>query len=236
MPIKGLTNRKPKFPRLGIIRKGAEKKQGKPGEDLNYFRFDAPKSTLDEVKNLYGEQPSSLRVFLPHHDTPSNFPCWMEEWFQSKMNRRCDGDNQLIWFNNGAYSKEPKPCEGHSCQCKEVGRFQVILPELKRLGYFEVQTHSKWDILRLNENLEAVYQSLGSLRGVPMVLSRKEREVSIPRNGGRAKVTKFLLDIEVESSQEILNSFSNHDVSEVATLPQSESDSTQETDKGEIPF
>jgi hypothetical protein len=245
MPIKGLTNRKPKFPRLGIIRKGAEKKQGKPGEDLSYFRFDAPKSTLDELKNFYGEQPSSLRVFLPHHDTSSNFPCWMEEWFQSRMSRRCDGDNQLIWFNNGAYSKEPKPCEAPSCQCKEVGRFQVILPELKRLGYFEVQTHSKWDILGLNENLEAVYQSLGSLRGVPMVLSRKEREVSIPRNGSRTKVTKYLLDIEVESSQEILDSLSNskhqlNDVSEetVATLPQSEpeSDSIQEAGREEIPF
>jgi hypothetical protein len=76
-----------------------------------------------------------------------------------------------------------------------------------------------------------------------MVLSRKEREVSIPRNGGRIRVTKFLLDIEVESSQEILNSFSNHQlngVSEktVATLPRSEpeSNNTQEASKEEIPF
>ena len=76
-----------------------------------------------------------------------------------------------------------------------------------------------------------------------MILSRKEREVSIPRNGSRTKVTKYLLDIEVESSQEILDSLSNsnhqlNDVSTVSTLPQSEpeSDSTQETGREEIPF
>ena len=39
MPIKGLTDRKNlRFPKIGDIRKGAEKQENRPGKDLTYFR------------------------------------------------------------------------------------------------------------------------------------------------------------------------------------------------------
>lgn len=73
-----------------------------------------------------------------------------------------------------------------------------MLPALKRLGYFELQTHSKWDIIGINESLEAIYQALGTLKGVPFILSRREREISIPMEEKRVRTTKSLLSIELE--------------------------------------
>jgi fido (protein-threonine AMPylation protein) len=78
-----------------------------------------------------------------------------------------------------------------------IGKLYIVIPELKRLGYIEVLTHSKWDIIELHRNLQAVYNFAGDLRTVPFILSRSPREIKIPLNGRRVKQIKHLLNIEI---------------------------------------
>jgi hypothetical protein len=202
MPIKGLTDRTASFPKLGILRKGAPKTGNRPGQDLDYFRFDTADTELKTAfTEIYKEQPREINVFLPYKTTEQNFSSWMEEWAASSLLRRCDGENQVIWLddNKRTYSKGRKACLGCDGKtgCKPSGRLSVVIPELKRLGYVEVQTHSKWDIMGLTENLVAIEQATGDLRGIPFKLCRRQRNISTPRDNGRARVDKWLLTLEV---------------------------------------
>ena len=98
-----------------------------------------------------------------------------------------------------------------------MGRLSVIIPQLARLAYVTVETHSVWDIISLTENLQAAQVLRGDLRGIPFILSRREREISTPTgDGGRARRKKSLLFIEPDPSwvQRQL------EVMRVAALPQ----------------
>ena len=54
MPIVGLTDQKrPSFPKIGDIRKGAEKGKNQPGKDLTYFRY-VPIEGEEEAAQAFG--------------------------------------------------------------------------------------------------------------------------------------------------------------------------------------
>lgn len=191
MPIKGLTtNIVPSFPILGKIRKGTQKQGNKFGEDLEYFRFDAKNSELQAfLESHYTNAPNHIPVHLPYPKPEDNFPCWLEDYTTNRdLKARCDGENIVLYLNKETqqYSKKPFPClkeTGKLCNCKEVGRLNVILPkvlEAGHIGYFILETHSKHDIVTINQFLGAIYQSTGNLTGIPMILSRYQREVSVP--------------------------------------------------------
>lgn len=152
---------------------------------------------------VYGMQPQHLSVLLPYQTTSENFECWYEEWTASCLRRRCDGERQCLWLTqSGTYNKnKPIPClkEKKECHCTTVGRLHIVLPKIERMGYFELQTHSKWDIIGVNENLMAVEMSAGRLNGIPFLLKREMRDVTAPigADGKKARVKKSLLSIEV---------------------------------------
>ena len=202
MPILGLTDRPPQFPRIGILRKGTPKQEGRNGKqtygkDLEGFRFDTDDTAAaDAFGASYGDEPKQVNIFLPYATTDENFQTWKEAWTASALQHRCDGETMHVWLDKttGKYRKDLQPCSGG---CKEVGRLLVIIPELRRMAYVQVETHSINDIVEIQQNLLALEQARGTLRGIPMVLSRRPREISTPRdNGQRARVTKWLLHVE----------------------------------------
>jgi hypothetical protein len=206
MPIKNLTdNVIPRFPRLGKLRKGGEKPQvgNKPGKELNYFRFTSENPAIVAAfHEAYGNQPAMLRVYLPYPSTEMNFATWKEAWAAGGLVHRCDGETCTIWRTpDGKYSQQPKPCPGG---CKEVGRLEVILPELITagfVGYVTLETHSLHDLMNITATLEAVRQSTQDrphgLQGIEFVLRRKKERISTPGEGGK-RVTreKWLVSIE----------------------------------------
>ena len=208
MPIKSLqANRPAQFPCIGKLRKGGAKRKNNNGKeimglDLNYFRFttdDADAATT--FKNYYGPEPKSIDVFMPYSTTNENFGAWLEEYTAGGMTRRCDGEVQHFHRDaDGKGNTTPIKCERlceRKCGCKQVGRLAVIIPQLARLAYVSVETHSLYDIMQLTENLQAAEALRGDLRGIPFVLSRREREISTPGDDGkRARRTKSLLFIE----------------------------------------
>ena len=214
MPIKSLTTRQARFPLLGKIRKGGEKQENskKPGSDLDYFRIDSDIQGINEkFTAIYGKEPKQLDCLLPFPYTDQVFPCWMEEWGATGLVSRCDEERQVIYQQAGKMiATNPIPCKRQQnpdgsysgCKCKQVGRLQVVLPKLGELGYFEVETHSKWDIIGLTEQLLAFETSAGSLVGIPFLLERSLRELSYPSpNGTRKRKTFSLLSIRVHPSR-----------------------------------
>lgn len=206
MAIVGLTdNVIPRFPRLGKLRKGGEKPTAgnKPGKELSHFRFTSDNPAIVKAfHDAYGNEPVSLRVYLPYPSTEMNFSTWKEAWAAGGLVHRCDGKTCTIWRTpDGKYSQQPKPCPGG---CKEVGRLEVILPELITagfVGYVTLETHSLHDLINITATLEAVRQSAqdrpNGLQGIEFVLRRKNERISTPDGkGGRVSREKWLVSIE----------------------------------------
>lgn len=205
MPIQGLTGRPPQFPCIGTLHKGAAKPERGPGRDLDHFRFDTDAARAAEMFQLaYGDTPRAITVYLPYPTVDQNFQAWRESWTASKLNHRCDGEVCYEYNQRGELAPTTKPCpdmdkpRDDRTRCKQVGRLQVILPVLERFAYVTVLTSSIYDIVALSEQLSAIEALRGSLQGIPMVLSRNEREISMPKpDGSRARVAKWMLAIEV---------------------------------------
>ncbi|MBP8293618.1 MAG: hypothetical protein KAX65_12655 [Caldilineaceae bacterium] len=208
MPIKHLQLDRPAaFPCIGKLRKGGEKQtntKGKEvmGRDLDHFRFTTDDTDAATAFNAYyGAEPKAVNVFLPYATADENFQAWMEEYRAGGLVRRCDGETCVFSRDaKGVASTLPAPC-ARPCGCKQVGRLSVIIPELVRMAYVTVETHSVYDIIQLTENLHAAQAMRGDLRGIPFILSRREREISTPTgDGGRARRKKSLLFIEPDPS------------------------------------
>lgn len=210
MAIKRL-QRDAQFPNIGKLRKGGVRPEsGKaPGKDLTYFRFDTDDRRAETMfYAAYGEQPAQINVYLPLQTAAQNFTCWQEAYVAGGLTHRCDGETCTIWLDGTKYRTDPKPCPGG---CKEVGRLMVIIPELQRFAYVTVETHSIHDIIRLQENLQAVEFLRGDLRGIPFILKRTPVEISTPtQDGKRARREKWLLSIEVDPAWAALQLESMH--------------------------
>lgn len=208
MPIKGLTDRNEvRFPRIGFVRKGSPKREKKRadgstvttwGVDLDHFRFDSDDDeAMAAFHDAYGDEPKQINVFLPWPDVDQNFQAWKEHYTAGALQHRCDGETCVLWLDkkDGTYHTDPIPCPGG---CKEIGYLSVIIPELKRLAFVTVLTHSKHDIMELQANLEAYRVMTGQLRGIPFVLRRVEREISMfdEKSGKRVRRRKWLMHVE----------------------------------------
>jgi len=238
MTIKGLTDREAEFPRIGELRKGAARSKEdlakkRPGKDLGpFFRFTSQDDAVARrFAEVYGDRPDDLLVYLPGQTAGENFDAWKEHWVAGGLVHRCDGETCTVWRDDdGQYQHTPKPCPG---DCKEAGRFRVILPELKRLAYVTVLTSSKHDILNLASQLQAFQGLRGDLRGIPFRLSRIKRMVSTPAPGNkRVRREKWLVAIEPAQGWVHLQI----EASRVAALPQLEGprESIIDSETGEI--
>lgn len=208
MAIKGLTDRRAMFPELGVLRKGGPKTDPKkPGPDLDYFRFDTDDEEARAVfLEAFGDKPREIEIVLPFATVDDNFEAWREEYVASGLKHRCDGQTCVQWLDkSGIYRFDAIPCPTPTAEqrknggCKQTARLKVIIPALERFAYVTVTTTSVWDIMTLHQNLSALELLRGNLRGIPMILCRREREVSTPSNDGkRARRKKWLLCVEAK--------------------------------------
>ncbi len=219
MPIKSLQNAAgAPFPRIGKLHKGGQRSGGALGQDLTHFRFSAQgdgKAVEEAFTALYGSEPAMLRVYLPYDDVASNFSCWMEQWGAGgRLIHRCDGEYCVKWLgDDGHYVHDPDMTMRRPCpfaeerqapnRCREVGRLDVILPELWEAGHAGVvtlETHSVHDIVHidavLRHALEHSVSPRAGLRGIEFALRRQPQRISRPGAKGPAMTTKWLVKIE----------------------------------------
>lgn len=220
MPIIGLTDRGLAFPEIGQIRKGAKKNpnENRPGKDLTYFRveFDErEQKTADAFIARYGEAPTEINVLLPFNEIERCWDAWLEAYTAGRMVARSDGEKFTYLVDTKTGEVKVKGSQPHTpytegqvvgydyknnpIKCRPVGRLKVIIPELGRAAYVTVMTTSVHDIAHLSEQLEAFKDiNGGRIAGIPLVLRRRPKKISVPKGAERVRMVKWMLSIEAD--------------------------------------
>ncbi|HPH55848.1 MAG TPA: hypothetical protein PLL41_08235 [Smithella sp.] len=222
MPIKGMTDRDMSFPEIGKVRKGAAKQANKPGFDLKHFRveFDEQETAAAaEFLKTYGDKPDEINIVLPFNEINRCWDAWLEAYTAGRMVARADGeyfeyltaDDGTVIVKNGRNVKtgekhpytEGQPVgrdtNGKPVFCKPSGRLKVVIPELQRLAFMTVLTTSVHDIVNISGQLEAIMKvNGGMLAGIPLKLRRRPKMISVPRDGKRVRMEKWLISIEAD--------------------------------------
>lgn len=206
----------------GAARTGEDLAKNRPGRDLGEFfrveleaKHDWQREALRETwESLYGKQVAELPfAFVLSATADEAFPFGNEQWGKSGMLRQCDGEKQSLWLNSqlGKLDRTPIPCAYPECQCQQIGRLNIVLPQFIREcggtpGFFTLATHSKIDIEHIYNRLRAAQEMNGTLIGVPFRISRRKEVINIPEmkdnkpTGKRIPTPKWVIDLSMEST------------------------------------
>lgn len=229
MSIIGLSE-KLRLPRKGKIRLG-EKKLSKKGKEypstLDYF------AVPEEVTEVYGEKPRKLDIMFPMEDRDDFFPQWYKRYGHSK-GLICKGDGKTATElpQGTGLVKDGKPvdekgdpvdlndlqmkeidCEGKECsyyqerECKQVGNLQIILPKVKGLGIYQIDTSSYNSIVNINSGIKLIRGMLervgiNRISWIPLCLEVKMQEAHPVVKGKRILTIIPVMSVDLEMSVE----------------------------------
>ena len=215
--IQGLSDER-RLTRAGKLRIGrkvtktrADGSEYEAPEKLDHFAFHpTDPRLLQEFEQLYGAQPKSLPVMLPHPDRAVSFPQSYQRWQGGHL--WCEGDNQTAWRVEvpGGDGQEI-PCseecpfriragiedreERKRRTCRPVGQLRVLLWELPGANYYEIQA-SQISIVRINSCLDLVKEVHGQIHLVPLVLKVVPAQI---RTAGQRQ-TVYVLELDIAES------------------------------------
>jgi len=199
--IKGLSDRL-RLPRRGKIRLGEKVVSEKTGKEfpkaLDYF------VCPDEVKKVYGEKPRKLDIMLPMENVEHFFPQYYKRYGSSK-GLVCKGDGEVAVEMDEDGMREIE-CPGKDCpyyqkgECKQIGNLQVILPKIKGLGVYQIDTSSYNSIVNLNSGIEMIRGMLGRVSWVPLILEVQMQEAHPLVNGKKIKTIIPVMSITSDVS------------------------------------
>ena len=183
---------------------------------------------LSLIEAAYGKKPNFLEVLLPFDEVSKQWDANYEEYTAGSLVAISDGETiqyqadpetGAVIVKNGlsVATGEPVPyvegepagyfmrgkgkkAEKVAVEFEPYGRLKVILPVLQRLGHLMLVTSSWNDIRNISESLAALSAlNGGKLAGIPMILSRKPKQISVPMKGGKKKrMQKHLISIEAK--------------------------------------
>jgi len=223
MSIIGLSE-KLRLPRKGKIRLG-EKKLSKKGKEypsaLDYF------AVPEEVAEVYGPMPRKLDIMFPMENRDDFFPQWYKRYGSSK-GLICKGDGKTateipqgtgLIKNGKVVDEKGDPvdlnnlqmkeidCEGKECpyyqsrECKQVGNLQIILPKVKGLGIYQIDTSSYNSILNINSGIELIRGMLERVaRNLNKLLSSEETKIV-----GRISWIPLILEVKMQEAHPVVN-------------------------------
>ncbi len=200
MSIIGLSE-KLRLPRRGKIRLG-EKKLSKSGKEypsaLDYF------AVPEEVQKIYGDKPRKLDIMIPMEEREQFFPQAYKR-YGSSTGLICRGDGEVATEITEDGMKEIE-CQGKDCphyqkgDCKQIGNLQVILPKVKGLGVYQIDTSSYNSIINLNSGVEMIRGMLGKVSWIPLILEVQMQEAHPQVNGKRIKTIIPVMSITSDVS------------------------------------
>ncbi len=199
MSIKGVSDQL-RLPRRGKIRLGEKKLSEKSGKEhpvsLDYF------AVPDEVKSIYGDKPRKLDIMLPMEDRESFFPQNYKR-YGSSVGLLCKGNGEVA-AEAGEKGMKEIECLGKDCEwykksdCKQVGNFQIILPKIKGLGIYQIDTSSYNSIVNLNSGIEMIRGMLGKISWIPLILEVQMQEAHPLVGGKKIKTTIPVMSITAD--------------------------------------
>ncbi len=210
--------------RLGIKVKTIRKSDGQEIEvpkAVDYFvvASDDPEM-VKEFKAIYGEQPRELPICFPT-DHPDD---WSSQFYRNYTAGRglvCKGDGEsasrLVFTEQATLLDPPTagpdpsgkrpvewkdiPCLGRDCphcqarRCKPLMMLQFILPRLRGLGIWQLDTSSVNSIININSGVELVRRITGG-RIAMRELILKVVPVEVSPEG--QKKTVFVLQLDIQ--------------------------------------
>lgn len=212
MPIKGLTDRPPRLPRIGKIHLGVKVTVKKDGTTCapypratDYFVFEPNHPGYEELVKTYGEKPSELRILLPLEDE-TKFAQQYYRLYSMTRGLVCKGDGEealrMVDTATGGVAgrdtkdvaMKPIPCQGRECPeygpraCGEVMNLQFLLPEVSGFGVWQIDTGSINSIINVNSALDLIRGVYGRVAMVPLILALEPKEVVNPDDGKKKTV------------------------------------------------
>lgn len=205
--IKDISDRR-RLPRLGKIRLGLKVRTGKGAEypkEVPYF------VCPDEVKKVYGEQPTTLDIYFPTDDPAQFFPQSLKLYKSQGLICKGDGETAL---RKDEISNElieiDCPCENE--QCNAVGNLMVILPRVSIGGVYQIDTGSISNIIAINSYIDYLRSLTGGrISMIPLKLRRVEQEMTFinPLTNKQQKSTHYLLQLELPLTIDDINKMRN---------------------------
>jgi len=236
MPVKGWINNV-RLPRIGKIHLGV--KQGQPGKQypkaVDYFVVKADESTSPAAAkafaDVYGEEPREIDVMFPSDDVETFFRQDLASYYRTKAGASdlfCKGDGERAVRSTEAGRVE-MPCLYQECpiyasgKCSEIGRLQFLLPKVKGLGVWQIDTGSFHSVSRLMGSIQMLQAVTGGrIRMIPLKLRVTPLAVS---PDGKPK-TVYVMDLGVEDMK--LEDFLHNVVALPAASPQVEAINVRE--------
>lgn len=216
-PITGLSESR-RLPRLGKIRLGV-KATAQSGKEypkaVDYF------VCPPEVQAIYGEKPKSIDIIFPLEMEPDQW-----QWYKAYSLTRgliCKGDGKtataLIDTETGKFASKISTqtalcevvCDCDKCplyekkQCHRVMNLQVILPKVKALGIYQIDTGSVNSILNVQSTLDLVKNIVGRFSMIPMKLVLGPQEAQVEGKKKTIHVLQLVIEKSLDELVELPN-------------------------------
>lgn len=234
--IKGVSDQR-RLPRLGHLRLGVKKMSKNNKEypsEVDFFVID-PKTPdekrnqelKDEFHKLYGEKPKSVTIMFPPVPPELFFAQFYKRYGSSTL-VKCKGDGEIATttpeFAEGLEQVGEDErgfiqvkCLGPECiyqkgekpQCARMACLQVILPELKGIGIWQINTGSYNSIVNMNSAVDWLRGLCGRYAMIPITLMRVPQDIQY--EGKKSK--HYILQIDQ-------NSLSIGDIQRLALRPE----------------
>jgi len=200
-----------KLPIGGKIRLGIRVKNEQGVEhpkETNYF------VCPEEVRDVYGDEPTELIVFFPRANREEVFPQAYEK-YGSNNALLCKGDGEIsktaqrLNLENGRWEDVVCPCEHYQKYdpktkiggCNKVGHLFFMIPSVSIGTFYECTIHGTVSISEVNSGFNVADITTGGCWDmIPFRMRRVAKKLKIP---GTAKMkTHWVVTLEVAASTE----------------------------------
>ena len=150
----------------------------------DHFRVDADDDGVTSPEaaaaflERYGDQPRSIRVLLPGDTAEDVLEGRWRMYGGRKLKRSCDGETCDVRRETGGWD-EGLPCEcarrgvaptDKKHHCALIYTLQVILPDVRGVGVWQVSTGSEISVRQLTGDLRLLEQLRGRVGGIACAL------------------------------------------------------------------
>jgi len=201
---------------LGKVRLGIKTKNQKGTEypkAVDYF------VCPPEVQAIYGEKPKALDIIFP-------VELWPEQWYKAYSASRgliCKGDGKkavaLIDPATGKFATKDSPsaemseavCDPEACplyekkQCHRIMNLQFIIPKVKALGVWQLDTGSVNSIININSSLDLIKGITGRIAMIPMKLVVEPQDAQVEGKKKTIHVLKLVVEHSFNELVELPN-------------------------------
>ena len=217
MPIEGLSTKR-RMPRIGKFHLGYKDPQRGFPVRTDYFVLPKDHPQFEELKKTLGEKPKELPILIPVEDEEK----WCSQYYRAYSKSRglvCKGNgieavrmvakgtDNIAWADCKEIEMKTVQCVGRECpfyqqkKCGEIMNMQFLLPDIKGLGVWQVDTGSINSIININSASELIKGIYKRIAMIPLKLTLEPKECNNPETGKKQTVYVMNLRVNMKLSE-----------------------------------